>query len=1081
MNVKVSFAISQAIRSLKSYVYLIIGISLSVSLLLGIFNYIDSVSMYNLEQSLPSAHDYLITYNGIENRTDIYDRFGNNESLIIQELENSKLKIEGVNPYAEFRTTHLKFQQNSSIGFYMSYYGDNFYSSARFRTYFTVIEGRVPQAENEYLVDAWTALKLNLSIADNTTFFLRADSGAETVIEEINWTNIAIVGYYVPNYEEYEISDFTKYSAEVPYTPEFNMNLLNFSNEAQGPFFGYFDIHANDTIHPINLFLNNLETDEGDPFDLVYTFDYGIGVDYDRSSIRPMRIRQTIYSISLDRREFEYYAEPIYSISFRGNMESDLARFSDEFMIARLSFLVLIIPLVIFTISLGNFVMNSNFNSRNEEFGRYRMKGYPKGMIISQLLFESLFIGISAFLLAIFLSMAVFYLLQPMLNSYYVIVSLVPKVIPWRLNLLNYLTSLGFAIGISILGNILTFIKIARLKIGDMYSGVKSLDLEIGYDENMFDSPENGEKQKKKKRKSSIYLDQTKLMEKSIPKISIYFILGAFIPFIAIFVRYLGYLPGATDQLHLVATGITRFMKIVLVFAWIAPIALVYGLLRFFIQESPQRYAKICRLFAKPLLKDHDYLAGLEMLRRKPYILVIFVLGLFSTSLVFGNIGLYSQLHEFNFYQNVNIASDINITINGTAGTGYYSNSVYQNITYTEMDAFNESLSQLKDEFGNTIVQNQAFLSFQDIRVYYEDDYWDSDYLFSTREIMCATNLNAYLSVVNEEIFDAFGSVKSAIQNLISYREGASNASLGVIMNNRLLEHIGYEVGDEVDLNYQYNLINSTVFSVYIVDSFDFLPSISKDTYPLNNYYNPSPFDSINYNEEGVVIMDFEDVPQNDSFFITKAFATLIKCNTSSNYQSSFIQTAIDDIASDFSRSIRYNNRNPTLSISYYDHDWANVKFSEITDDSMLSNNLLYINLVIIGVLIAFAITTTIVGLEKKNLHFEGLLLSKGFGKKKIFLMITSQIFTIFLFSIIIGVFSGLITGWVWIESYLGTKTHISWNDANLTLLYRFPFSIKLPEIGLILLFNFVLTVILYSVFFIIQERKSISRLLIKF
>ena len=182
-----------------------------------------------------------------------------------------------------------------------------------------------------------------------------------------------------------------------------------------------------------------------------------------------------------------------------------------------------------------------------------------------------------------------------------------------------------------------------------------------------------------------------------------------------------------------------------------------------------------------------------------------------------------------------------------------------------------------------------------------------------------------------------------------------------------------------------------------------------------------------------------------------------------------------------FNQNISISNFNPKVTYTNYNPFWNQAQLNDFEYDSLISINLLYLDLIIIGVFVAITVATTIIGLEKKNLHFDGLLLSRGFGRKKIMLMITAQIVVIFLFSVLLGGLSALLTGWTWMSSYLGTRTHYSWYGSQISQVFHFPVQISAPELLLILGLDFCLTVVLYLIFFIIQERKSISGFLIKF
>ncbi|MHA1673657.1 MAG: FtsX-like permease family protein [Promethearchaeota archaeon] len=1079
MGVKIAFYSMQALRSIKTYIYLIIGISLSVSLLMGMFNYMSSTSSYNLQNSLENVHDITIESTLAENKTQIYDRFAGNESFIIDNVLDSKLDFESVSNYAHFTTSYtasVSMENYSRMTLDFLFYDANFLDSSRFDKYFTIIDGRTPHNNQEYLIDVWMAMKLNFTISNNISFPLTARKTFDSPRNLIPFTNNSIVGIYVPNFENYEVASGENYYCPFPYHPNYNEILLNDTFYPIGPIFGYIDIQSNNEIHPINRYLMEVESFLNNSYSFL-DYEYGLGVNYDRASINPFRISQEsddLFPKYLDFRKDLYSSQEIrISVSIFVEMR----QFSDDFTITRLSFFALIIPIFLFAIGLSNFVVSTNFTNRQEEFGRFQIKGYPKSMIIWQLTFESLYVGLSAFILSIPISIGIFHLVQPFLNSVFIIVPVYSSFIPIKFVFSNYLLGLGVALAVSFLGNILTFIKIFRLKLASVNARRQGLTLEVGYDENMFEESA----QHRKGGKLSAYLDQTKLMEKSIPKISYFFMAAALIPFIAIFLRYLGYLPNASDQMILVAQGISQIMKVILFFATLSPILLVYGLLRFFIQESPQRYAKISKFFAKPLLKDQDYLVGLEMLRRKPYILVIFMLGLFTTSLVFGNINRHTQVREVKFYDNIDAVSDINITLNGTINNR--GNTVLQNVSFTDLDDYTKSLLNLKDEYNQKIVQNLAHMSFfPSVHTYtsYEGDIY-IEYDWSSRSILCATNLSAYSAIINPEIKNFFPSIESSIQKLQDFRALSNNDTLGMIVTPYFLEKSSLEIGDTYDFKYTTNLLNMTISTFTIVDVINFIPAVSEHTFePLYaNSYNI--FSETRIREETRIgLCDFSDIPFNDSFFITESLATLMHSNSTLSSSEISLTETLTPIVESFAQNIELFGE-PTSTYSYYDPNWNSGKLNYFEYDSLISVNLLYLDLIIIGVFVAIAIATTIVGLEKKNLHFDGLLLSRGFGRRKIMLMITSQIIIIFLFSVILGGIGALITGWAWMEAYLGTRLNYSWYGCNISEFLHFPVQMSAPELLLILGLDFCLTVILYLIFFIIQERKSISGFLIKF
>jgi hypothetical protein len=213
----------------------------------------------------------------------------------------------------------------------------------------------------------------------------------------------------------------------------------------------------------------------------------------------------------------------------------------------------------------------------------------------------------------------------------------------------------------------------------------------------------------------------------------------------------------------------------------------------------------------------------------------------------------------------------------------------------------------------------------------------------------------------------------------------------------------------------------------------------------------------------------------NISRMEAKVFTTLLETNNTISFSKESFMTQIEDNDEIISSS------SFDTGITFFNYEWEEVDLSSFNTKSLFRINILYFNLFIIGFLLIFAVSTTIVSIEKKNLHFEGLLLSKGFGKKRIFLMVFSQIFILFLLSTVLGNLIGFLTGSLWTKAYVNTNVHYDWSGNNMVPFFSFPIYFDFGEIFLFIGSNFILTIGLYLIFFLIQERKSISRLMIKF
>jgi len=515
-------------------------------------------------------------------------------------------------------------------------------------------------------------------------------------------------------------------------------------------------------------------------------------------------------------------------------------------------------------------------------------------------------------------------------------------------------------------------------------------------------------------------------------------------------------------------------MTVILIFASLSPLLLVYGLLRFLIQESPSRFAKICKFLSKPFMKHHDYLTGLEMLRRKPYILVIFSIGLFTTSLVFGNINRYSQSKEMKFFNNLNAVSDINITINSSRS--YF----HQNISISDLNKYTSDLKSLNESSGKPIVENLVHLSF--FNLFPEDVANEPYYYVYGRSNLLATNLSSYSSIIHPDIMKKFPLIEKTIENLQNFRSNVNCDTIGVIVNQEFLDRYSLKVGETSIFSSTFNGMNSTFLNCTIVDVIDFLPAVPASTFPHDYIWHFSMgVEHQEIRETPIMLCDFGDLNINDTFFTPNVFSTLVRTNSQIVSKQDEIEAQLSTVVEDFSECIQIEREINIIHYEFFDSSWNDENVNDFEYDPLIVLNLLYLNLIIIGILLAFAIATTIIGIEKSNTHFEGLLLSRGFGKKRLFNFIFSQIIIIFLFSLVVGGIGAALTGWTWMEAYFATQTHYSWYGANIAKMIQFPVDFNPWEIFSIVGIDFCLTAILYGIFFILQERKSISRLLIKF
>jgi len=140
----------------------------------------------------------------------------------------------------------------------------------------------------------------------------------------------------------------------------------------------------------------------------------GVGFSYDRSTIDPNHIGQTIDALRNTFSDF-YYDVPHEDIVIIFELRFDLEMIQSD-SLEFFALQILTVPLFFCIIFISQLLVKTAFYPRFDEIHLSLMKGYPKNMILSQILVEIFLMGISVGLLSLGFSRALYGGIQTILN-----------------------------------------------------------------------------------------------------------------------------------------------------------------------------------------------------------------------------------------------------------------------------------------------------------------------------------------------------------------------------------------------------------------------------------------------------------------------------------------------------------------------------------------------------------------------------------------------------------------------------------------------------------------------------------------
>ncbi|MHA1474372.1 MAG: FtsX-like permease family protein [Promethearchaeota archaeon] len=1086
MGNRLSFYFSQGSKNLRNSLLIILGLSLALSMVSGISLYIDSYQKNMINESFDQIIDFNVEYHYDSYKENISDNFQAYDSSVISLIQDSEnIDIESHFRYFILDTYDFNFYKNYSQLYGLDFHGyeviygnfaniglfdEQFYTSKRFDQYFAIINGTVPKSEEEILIPIDLAYQMNLTLGETTNLDIKTTWESMPSNSSLSLSDVKVVGIYATKLPYYRFAyngiyhDYTYHSKNNTVTDYESISQINLGSDFV---FSYYNFSKAENIHPvqtliydIDIFIENY-TSEEDYYYYYIDKTAGLAFCFNRDNIDFNHLNSYSRVISQETQVLERQIDR-NNVYFRDYLSRHLLDLYFMSNMYRIVLQILNVPILIFAIFIGSFAIKTNAKSRLDEFLLLRSKGAPNSFLRNQFLIEAIFNGVGSSTIALFAGFGTFYgfraLLDDLFFYYGSTVTLSPS-ISWGTVILTY--SLG--IGITFLASLSSIVYVRKLPTYKLLTILGSDSMDVEYDEkSLFDLTEgkkvaieetpfyeksqvqlnsveiqkesSSKKIKKKRKKHDLYQNAVQTKEKKIPKLSIAFIIISLFPVIIYILYYFGSLPYASDAFISISYLIEQYFGIVLIFAILSPVLFVIGIIRIIVVEKPTRFARISKFLSSIFLKERSYLCGIEMVKRKQYKTVILLVGIFTSLLVFTNIFLNSISRYNLMIYNVQVGSDVKI---------WYDDDNMPISNTSDIELLESQLKSYKTSDNETLI-NQVLTCYS---AWTLDDYNRQRYYL---------DIEKYLDIIQEgnKKLPLVGFV-SKIENLIDYNKNSSNLIPGIIVSSGFLTLNKLEIGDLFTFPHNYYNSSSMVLenetiTVKIMISTDVMPGL----YLTYGYWG-------SYSEH--MIIDINSVNPDKDLLHGERFFQMIDIDPDIEEDTEVLESMLNNATSNFT---------DTIYIQFFNQNWNDLNYELSVSESGIYG-IIYLEFLMIGVLLAFGLAILILSFQRENKYFNGVLLARGFGRIGLLKLILSQIFIIFL----IGIFTGLVSGFLTSISFLRIFTIMSWGAG----LFSFPIYMNALELVEILGIIVLSSVVIYLVSYYFEAKKNITQYFHKF
>ncbi|QEE17812.2 FtsX-like permease family protein [Promethearchaeum syntrophicum] len=1073
MRPTIKYTISQALKVFKRSPLLIISLGVTLSLVTGMNIYIYNAKVYQLENFKGSFFDISILENNENENFPLNgtEFFESNYAYFASEVEKTFL-IKQTSPifqlsndYVILESTEIKSTDNHTDHLEWLYSDTNFYESKDFSRDYTLYSGRLPQNETEYLIDIVSAAKMGLipGQINHAQLSIKEDLNVSGTLRSYSLSNplMIVVGVVIPNNDYCELlSYWTKIEMSYSVEEVENMEMALREDWWTGVVMGVIDIE-NLHDHPM---LKELDTASILFNQTNWEIYAGVGFSYDRSTIDPNHISQIVNDLGNKRAEFyndlpreniDIYFEIIY------NLES-IQSGSQEFFILQ----ILTVPLFFCIIFISQLLVKTAFYPRFNEIHLSLMKGYPRNMILAQILVEIFLMGISVGLLSLGFSRVLYGGIQTILNPSLNRVSssssiswsgsyarLVAPTSPLPFNITPSLILWACIIGLvtTLVIYFQLMIRIKNLKLHSLTDYLEQRDLESSLDENVLLKKMKKNNNKAKSRSDASnkmkddntqqYKSQEFYYSRNLRKFGWIFVLIGGIPLLFTIIMQVGS-QSTFDILVFLSQTLFTYAGTLAVLNFFSPILLIFGVLRILLFEHPIWYSKLCKAFSTIFIGEKSIINALETFRHRHLKSISIFMALITGLFIFTNLSIYSGQNLEPTIYNAKIGTDLNIhTINN-----------YDAMATSINEIPSQDLLELTQNFENISIEGEDEFKAKACPIVSLCDISQTNWDYKS---VVLTNLSQYLVMAQQPIVKSlFPKLEKKLIELEAFNEENPNV-VGILAAQSFLDTFGYSIGESFIINPQLfpftgNFSQKEPMEVKIINKIACFPGY----YHTLHHSHPILMDIGEIWEENIMItydtLNFMVGFSQDYEISTQIPLSKVYQDVPEQYQ---IQLIIN----------RFDYSTETCGI---------FNFSGMKDEN-LSIFLLYIELILILLFVELSILFLVNLYQRTNEKYYGSLLVQGFGKKNIHLMVLAQILFVIGFSFLVGVILGTITGLSWTYSLL--SVHLA-NQGLYSL--SIPLTFNFPEFFVILITLIVGTLTSYFLIMLKYHGKEYAEFL---
>lgn len=1040
MHTRWGFYFRNSISSLKKSIWIILGLSLAISMIAGISFYYDAFENDFIDLDYWHMDDVSFQFSAILNPADAInfsEPFNQHFDSISDAIEVSDLSVESYHKYGYLTgdESYFKVHFTEYVPCTLTLFDSDLYSSTRFNNNIELVEGDYPDTSNEVLVDYVTAHKSNYSVGSIINLTFRIELGYE---HNVFYTldNIEISGLYALN----ELNDdlefqFDEIEDSFDYTME-DLPISSFDelNDA-GLIFGFSNFTSDD--HPFQYLYDKIYTEQSPTIEKIpIIIRSGTTMFLDRSDLRLNRANSIAEEVvaecsririrsDADLEVMNYFSERILSLD-------------DDYNFVRYFLLFLNIPIFIGAILFASFGIKLISDRQKEEYLLMRSRGMPKSMILKSYIIDMFMLGVVSSALGIMGGLGTFYGYRIWLQNLEIIFASLDPFSSRKLPFIWSLKSIGIIIGVSaftvLLSSISGFKDIKRIGVSEVLGefSEQQATLELN-EEHIFglDGVTTAFSSSKRKKPQKV-----KKMPDKTKKWSILLILIGIIPILF----YIFIIVGSYwDSLSYWATIMSN--RVELFFPVIFPICglcLCIGVIRLLTLERRRWFAKIISKISSVFLKRNGYILGVNLSQKKRMYMIMFLVCGFCGILIQSNVYINSKYEYDRMYQNLHIGADC---------SGYFrtegvimNNSILQQIedTFYSLNTSTGENIVLSSTYirRDKMAPTEAIIDYVNFSLYY-------DMLFQDGHVLPETNLQL--------------SIESLIDQL-----NKSSYVLGFADEDFLYYH-DLDVGDLYTFSHEYNNFSesfppdrrlSMEFTCKIVDQMDIIPGIDPGVMEI---------DGDTSEIAGHLTIDSSCLDMHPSLLHGGEIFQLIDYNESLQISQTELESQFKNLLVDYSHY---------QAFAFYE-DYSDVSYTAFSSGSGYYG-IVYMDLLVIGVFFSIAIALFLSTAIQKDRYIHGILLSRGFGRKRVIKYALSQWFVVIMIPLIVSIIIGGLSAIIFAKILqFMTLRSIS--------LFSVPINVNFWELGIIFSGILGISFLISILPFILRSKKEISHFLHKF